>query len=132
MDVSSKPSSGRGPELLDGEEAGAVTAFRERLNAYAEKAMREGKRRSSWVNVDETYEGTVRKLFEAIIAPGSAFLRELRPFAQRLAHLGMLSGLGRTVLKSTLPGLPDTYQGTEIWDFSFVDPDNRRPVDYRA
>ncbi len=44
----------------------------------------------------------------------------------------MLSGLGRTVLKSTLPGLPDTYQGTEIWDFSFVDPDNRRPVDYPA
>ncbi|GJD33136.1 malto-oligosyltrehalose synthase [Methylobacterium aerolatum] len=119
-------------ELLDGEEESAVTAFRERLCAYAEKAMREGKRRSSWVNVDETYEGTVRKLFEAIIAPGSDFLRELRPFAQRLAHLGMLSGLGRTVLKSTLPGLPDTYQGTEVWDFSFVDPDNRRPVDYPA
>jgi len=119
-------------ELLEGEDPQAVESFRERLNAYAEKAMREGKRRSSWVNVDETYEGTVRKLFEAIIAPGSDFLRELRPFAQRLAHLGMLSGLGRTVLKATLPGLPDTYQGTEVWDFSFVDPDNRRPVDYPA
>jgi (1->4)-alpha-D-glucan 1-alpha-D-glucosylmutase len=119
-------------ELMEGEDRPAVESFRERLNAYAEKAMREGKRRSSWVNVDETYEGTVRKLFEAIIAPGSDFLRELRPFAQRLAHLGMLAGLGRTVLKTTLPGLPDTYQGTEIWDFSFVDPDNRRPVDYAA
>jgi len=119
-------------ELLEGEDPQAVESFRERLNAYAEKAMREGKRRSSWVNVDETYEGTVRKLFEAIIAPGSDFLRELRPFAQRLAHLGMLASLGRTVLKCTLPGLPDTYQGTEVWDFSFVDPDNRRPVDYPA
>ncbi len=94
--------------------------------------MREGKRRSSWVNVDEVYEGAVRKLFTALIAPGSDFLRELRPFARRLAHLGMLASLGRTVLKCTLPGLPDTYQGTEIWDFSFVDPENRRPVDYPA
>ncbi|MDP4023411.1 malto-oligosyltrehalose synthase [Methylobacterium sp. NEAU 140] len=119
-------------ELMDGEAPEAVEAFRERLNAYSEKAMREGKRRSSWVNVDEVYEGTVRKLFEALIAPGSDFLRELRPFARKLGHLGMLAGLGRTVLKCTLPGLPDTYQGTEIWDFSFVDPDNRRPVDYPA
>ena len=94
--------------------------------------MREGKRRSSWVNVDEVYEGAVKRLFTALIAPGSDFLSALRPFARRLAHLGMLASLGRTVLKCTLPGLPDTYQGTEMWDFSFVDPDNRRPVDYPA
>ncbi|MGT2478411.1 hypothetical protein ACU4GR_04770 [Methylobacterium oryzae CBMB20] len=110
----------------------AIAEFRNRLIAYGEKAMREGKRRSSWVNVDEVYEGAVRKLFTALIAPGSDFLSALRPFARRLAHLGMLASLGRTVLKCTLPGLPDTYQGTEIWDFSFVDPDNRRPVDYPA
>lgn len=119
-------------ELLEQDDAAGIEDFRERLIAYGEKAMREGKRRSSWVNVDEAYEGAVKRLFEAIVAPGSDFLRELRPFAQRLAHLGMLTSLGRTVLKATLPGLPDTYQGTEFWDFSFVDPDNRRPVDYPA
>ncbi|SEO38982.1 maltooligosyl trehalose synthase [Methylobacterium sp. ap11] len=107
-----------------------VEAFRTRLGAYAEKAMREGKRRSSWVNVDEAYEGAVAKLFDALVAPGSEFLREFRPFAERLARVGMVSGLARSVLKCTLPGLPDIYQGTEFWDFSFVDPDNRRPVDY--
>jgi (1->4)-alpha-D-glucan 1-alpha-D-glucosylmutase len=119
-------------ELLDQDDGAAIEDFRGRLIAYGEKAMREGKRRSSWVNVDEVYEGAVKKLFSALIAPGSDFLRELRPFARRLAHLGMLASLGRTVLKCTLPGLPDTYQGTEVWDFSFVDPDNRRPVNYPA
>ncbi len=107
-----------------------VEAFRRRLGAYAEKAMREGKRRSSWVNVDEAYEGAVAKLFDALVAPGSEFLREFRPFAARLARVGMVTGLARSALKCTLPGLPDIYQGTEFWDFSFVDPDNRRPVDY--
>ncbi|GJD53539.1 hypothetical protein OPKNFCMD_6316 [Methylobacterium crusticola] len=118
-------------ELLeDDPDPGAVTAFRARLGAYAEKAMREGKRRSSWVNVDEAYEGAVARLFDALVAPGSAFLAEFRPFARALARAGMVTGLARTVLKCTLPGLPDIYQGTEFWDFSFVDPDNRRPVDY--
>ena len=119
-------------ELLDADEADAIADFRKRLIAYSEKAMREGKRKSSWVNVDDAYEGAVARLFEALIAPGSEFLARLRPFARRLAHLGMIAGLGRTVLKCTLPGLPDIYQGTEFWDFSFVDPDNRRPVDYSS
>ncbi|MGU3359824.1 malto-oligosyltrehalose synthase [Methylobacterium sp. M6A4_1b] len=119
-------------ELLEADDVAAIEDFRDRLDAYAEKALRESKRRSSWVNVDEGYEGAVHALFAQLIAPGSAFLAQLRPFAKRLAHLGMIAGLGRTVLKVTLPGLPDTYQGTEFWDFSFVDPDNRRPVDYPA
>ena len=119
-------------ELLEMDDPAAIEDFRKRLDAYAEKALRESKRRSSWVNVDEEYEGAVHALFARLIAPGSAFLEQLRPFARRLAHLGMIAGLGRTVLKATLPGLPDTYQGTEFWDFSFVDPDNRRPVDYPA
>ncbi|WP_430910239.1 malto-oligosyltrehalose synthase [Methylobacterium sp. sgz302541] len=117
-------------ELLDSEDPAEVESFRDRLLAYAEKALREGKRHSSWVNVDEGYEGAVRRLLSGLIAPGSGFLAALRPFAERLARLGMIAGLGRTVLKATLPGVPDTYQGTEFWDFSFVDPDNRRPVDY--
>ncbi|GLS43657.1 malto-oligosyltrehalose synthase [Methylobacterium brachythecii] len=119
-------------ELLDGDDAAAIESFRERLDAYAEKALREAKRYSSWVNVDEAYEGAVHALFEKLVAPGSDFLARVRPFARRLAHLGMIAGLGRTVLKATLPGIPDVYQGTEFWDFSFVDPDNRRPVDYGA
>ncbi|MCE4222353.1 malto-oligosyltrehalose synthase [Methylobacterium sp. C25] len=118
--------------LLDGEDAEAIESFRKRLDAYAEKALREAKRYSSWVNVDEAYEGAVHALFAKLIAPGSDFLARTRPFANRLARLGMIAGLGRTVLKATLPGVPDIYQGTESWDFSFVDPDNRRPVDYEA
>ncbi|PIU04319.1 malto-oligosyltrehalose synthase, partial [Methylobacterium sp. CG09_land_8_20_14_0_10_71_15] len=119
-------------ELIDEDVPAEVESFRDRLIAYSEKALREGKRHSNWVNIDEAYEGAVRNLFAAIIAPGSAFLARLRPLARRLACLGMIAGLGRTVLKATLPGVPDTYQGTEFWDFSFVDPDNRRPVDYGA
>ncbi|ACL62284.1 malto-oligosyltrehalose synthase [Methylobacterium nodulans] len=120
-------------DLLDDvSDAGTVEAFRQRLGAYAEKALRESKRWSSWVNIDEAYEGAVAGLFDALIAPGSEFLTAFRPFARRLAEAGMVTGLARTVLKCTLPGLPDTYQGTEFWDFSFVDPDNRRPVDYAA
>lgn len=119
-------------ELLEGDDAGEIEDFRKRLDAYAEKALRESKRRSSWVNVDEAYEGAVHGLFAALVAPGSDCLARLRPFARRLAYLGMIAGLGRTVLKCTLPGIPDTYQGTEFWDFSFVDPDNRRLVDYPA
>ncbi|GAB6845003.1 hypothetical protein JCM2811A_40050 [Methylorubrum rhodinum] len=119
-------------ELLEGDDAGEIEDFRKRLDAYAEKALREGKRRSSWVNVDEAYEGAVHALFAELVKPGSDCLARLRPFARRLAYLGMIAGLGRTVLKCTLPGIPDTYQGTEFWDFSFVDPDNRRPVDYEA
>ena len=117
-------------ELLERDDPAAIDDFRARLNAYSEKALREGKRRSSWVNVDEAYEGAVKALFAKLIAPGSAFLDRMRPFARRLALLGMIASLGRTALKCTLPGLPDIYQGTEAWDFSFVDPDNRRPVDY--
>ncbi|MFE1602805.1 malto-oligosyltrehalose synthase [Methylobacterium sp. ID0610] len=120
-------------ELLDDlSDAAAVEDFRKRLGTYAEKALRESKRWSSWVNVDEAYESAVARLFDVLIAPDSEFLRAFRPFARRLAEAGMVTGLARTVLKCTLPGLPDTYQGTEFWDFSFVDPDNRRPVDYAA
>ncbi|WP_018042175.1 malto-oligosyltrehalose synthase [Methylobacterium sp. 88A] len=119
-------------ELLERDDEAAIAEFRDRLDAYSEKALREGKRRSSWVNVDERYEAAVKRLFAGLIAPGAKFMTLMRPIARRLAHLGMIAGLGRTVLKATLPGLPDVYQGTEFWDFSFVDPDNRRPVDYAA
>jgi (1->4)-alpha-D-glucan 1-alpha-D-glucosylmutase len=124
-------------ELLNRAEDGladrdAVAAFRERMEGFVTKALRESKRHTSWVHVDEGYESAAIGLVRALLDPGSAFLVEFRPLARRLAFLGMLSGLSRSVLKATLPGVPDLYQGTELWDLSLVDPDNRRPVDYEG
>lgn len=106
--------------------------FLSRAKAFAQKALREAKRYTSWVNTDEDYERAVDAFFDRLLAPGSGFFKAFHPLASRCAALGALNGLARTVLKCTLPGVPDIYQGTEFWDFSFVDPDNRRPVDYAA
>jgi (1->4)-alpha-D-glucan 1-alpha-D-glucosylmutase len=119
-------------ELLEHDDATAANSFRDRFKGFAEKALREAKRHTSWVNDNQPYERAVSALIDALLAPGSQFLAAFRPLAARLSRAGMLNGLARTVLKSTLPGVPDIYQGTEFWDFSLVDPDNRRPVDYRA
>jgi (1->4)-alpha-D-glucan 1-alpha-D-glucosylmutase len=120
-------------ELLgEGLDAEAIESFRRRIEEYAVKALREAKRHTSWVNVSEPYEAAATTLVSALIRPESAFLAELRPLARRLAYAGMITGLARAVLKCTLPGVPDIYQGTETWDLSLVDPDNRRPVDYAA
>jgi (1->4)-alpha-D-glucan 1-alpha-D-glucosylmutase len=119
-------------ELLDRDDAEQLESFRTRFHGYVEKALREAKRHSSWVNPNEAYEKAAMALVDACLAPGSAFLAAFRPLLKRLSVAGMVNGLGRTVLKCTLPGVPDTYQGTGFWDFSLVDPDNRRPVDYPA
>jgi (1->4)-alpha-D-glucan 1-alpha-D-glucosylmutase len=120
-------------ELLDERTAPeAADAFRERIEGFVLKALREAKRHTSWVHGNEAYENAATALVGALLDPEGAFLRELRPLARRLAFLGMLNGLARTALKTTLPGVPDIYQGTEFWDYSLVDPDNRRPVDYDA
>ena len=71
-------------------------------------------------------------LIAGALAAGSSFLETYRPLARDLAQRGMVRGLSRTALKLTLPGVPDVYQGTEFWDLSLVDPDNRRAVDYKA
>ena len=119
-------------ELLDGDDPAAVEAFRARFDGYIEKALREAKRHSSWVNPNSDYENATKAFVADLLRPGSAFLPRFRPLATRVARAGMLASLARTVLKYTLPGVPDTYQGTGFWDFSLVDPDNRRPVDYAA
>jgi (1->4)-alpha-D-glucan 1-alpha-D-glucosylmutase len=119
-------------ELLDDTTPDAAEAFRERIEGYLLKALREAKRHTSWVHGNDAYEQAATALVGALLDPGGAFLSEFRPLARRLAALGMLTGLARTALKSTLPGVPDIYQGTEFWDLSLVDPDNRRPVDYEA
>jgi (1->4)-alpha-D-glucan 1-alpha-D-glucosylmutase len=119
-------------ELLDKGGEGAAEPFRQRIEEYARKALREAKRHSSWVNVNEAYEEATFDLLRRLLKPGGEFLSVFRLLARRLAYQGMLTGLARTALKCTLPGVPDVYQGTEFWDLSLVDPDNRRPVDYGA
>ncbi|SDR57870.1 (1-_4)-alpha-D-glucan 1-alpha-D-glucosylmutase [Rhizobiales bacterium GAS113] len=120
-------------ELLDREfDAQAAVAFGARMEGFLVKALREAKVHTSWVNPNEAYEAAAKELMRRLTAPNGRFLREFAPFARRLATLGMLAALARTVLKCTLPGVPDIYQGTEFWDLSLVDPDNRRTVDYTA
>ncbi|MCG7391530.1 malto-oligosyltrehalose synthase [Microvirga sp. ACRRW] len=119
-------------ELLEADDDAELSIFHERMKGYLTKALREAKRQTSWINPNEPYEAAAQRLLQAALTPKNNILNQLRPFAQRLSVLGMLNGLSRTVLKMTLPGVPDIYQGTEFWDFSLVDPDNRRPVDYTA
>ncbi len=106
----------------------------ERLQAYALKAAREGKEESSWLNPNARYEAGLAN-FVARILDGSIsgeFLDSFDAIARRTSLLGALNSLSQITLKATLPGVPDFYQGTEFWDFSLVDPDNRRAVDYEA
>jgi (1->4)-alpha-D-glucan 1-alpha-D-glucosylmutase len=107
-------------------------ALCERLQAYAVKAAREGKQETSWLNPDEAYEAGVRTFIERILdrSISAEFVSSLENLAQRVALLGALNSLGQITLKATMPGVPDFYQGTEFWDLSLVDPDNRRPVDF--
>jgi len=117
--------------LGDPDEEG-LAEFRGRIGAYMEKAMREADVHTSWTKVNEEYEGAVSGFVEALLAPGpNLFLDDLVPFARKVARLGALNSLSQTLLKLTAPGVPDVYQGNELWDLSLVDPDNRRPVDYR-
>lgn len=119
-------------ELLDGNDDQELTSFHERMKGYVTKALREAKRQTSWLNPNNEYEEAALSVLQAVLDPKSGVLDRLRPLARRIFILGMLNGLSRTILKMTLPGVPDIYQGTELWDFSLVDPDNRRPVDYDA
>lgn len=108
--------------------------FVERIQSYALKAAREGKEETSWLNPHEAYENGVKSFIEKILDPAQSgeFLETLQTLARRLALLGALNSLSQLTLKATLPGVPDFYQGTEFWDLSLVDPDNRRPVDFAA
>jgi (1->4)-alpha-D-glucan 1-alpha-D-glucosylmutase len=109
-------------------------SFLERMQAYALKAAREGKQETSWLNPHEAYEAGVRAFLARILDPAlsAEFLDSLQSFTQRTSLLGALNSLSQITLKATMPGVPDFYQGTEFWDFSLVDPDNRRPVDFAA
>lgn len=109
-------------------------AFVERIQAYALKAAREGKQETSWLNPHPAYEAGLNSFIARILdrSQSSEFLDSVQALARRVALLGALNSLSQLTLKATLPGIPDFYQGTESWDFSLVDPDNRRPVDFAA
>ncbi|HEU4626197.1 MAG TPA: malto-oligosyltrehalose synthase [Steroidobacteraceae bacterium] len=110
----------------------AYAKYRERIEEYMVKASREAKRRTSWANVNAEYEEALRQFIRLTLErrEGNLFPGELADFARRLARFGFLNSLAQTLCKLTAPGVPDIYQGNEIWDDSLVDPDNRRPVDY--
>ncbi|MGD1065183.1 MAG: malto-oligosyltrehalose synthase [Vulcanimicrobiaceae bacterium] len=122
-------------ELLDGDlDPDALSAFAERVAAYLVKAAREAKQETSWANPNEAYEAALDRLVRGVLDPvrSRAFLESVRAFVSDLAPAALSNSLAQTLLKLASPGMPDTYQGAELWDLSLVDPDNRRPVDFAA
>ncbi|KAA0573749.1 malto-oligosyltrehalose synthase [Azospirillum sp. B21] len=115
-------------------EQSAMTAFAERIVGAMTKSMREAKVHSTWAAPNEAYEGAVVSfIHDALdVTRRNAFLEAFLPFQATLARIGMVNGLSQTLLKLTSPGVPDIYQGCELWNLSLVDPDNRLPVDYDA
>jgi (1->4)-alpha-D-glucan 1-alpha-D-glucosylmutase len=107
----------------------ADASFRERFRQAMCKSVREAKLRTSWSAPDAAFESALMAFIDATFER-PAFVESFAPFQQRVARMGMENSLMQTVLKLTAPGVPDIYQGCELWDLSFVDPDNRRPVDY--
>lgn len=117
---------------LDVADAEALADYRARIAAYMLKAAREAKRHTSWINMNAEYENGLTSFVDSTLAQldGNLFLDSLRPLAAQLAWFGALNSLSLALLKLAAPGVPDIYQGNEVLDFSLVDPDNRRPVDY--
>ncbi|MCW7540610.1 malto-oligosyltrehalose synthase [Aquabacterium sp. A7-Y] len=113
-------------------DAAQLEALRERVQAYMQKAVREAKQHTSWIDPNPDYEAGLERFIDALLrqpAP-NPFLGELQSFVQALAPFGCYNSLSLVALKLTSPGVPDIYQGCETWNFSLVDPDNRRPVDF--
>jgi (1->4)-alpha-D-glucan 1-alpha-D-glucosylmutase len=122
-------------ELVDLDNADTVLGgYRQRLQDYAVKASREAKLETSWITPDERYEQGLADFITRTFAPTNPnpFLAGVSRFVARIANAARANALAQLVLKLTMPGVPDFYQGSETWDFSLVDPDNRRPVDFAA
>jgi (1->4)-alpha-D-glucan 1-alpha-D-glucosylmutase len=122
------------PYGLRGPEFEGIDRMRVRVDAYMQKAAREAKMRTSWSWPNEGYETALAAFVGGALDPKQArpFLDDLSTFVERIAPAGAVNGLAQTVLKLTCPGVPDLYQGCELWDLSLVDPDNRRPVDFET
>lgn len=119
------------PAALAADDEVALAVFAGRVAAWQEKALREARQRSSWVLPNTDYEAACRAFLSRLLAD-IEMRHELAGFAARIGPAGAVNGLVQTMLKLTLPGVPDLYQGAEFWDESLVDPDNRRPVDFSA
>jgi malto-oligosyltrehalose synthase len=111
---------------------GVDDGFRERITSHLRKAVSEAKVNTSVLHPNEAWLEACDRFVASILDPGNPFLSRFRPAAERLARAGMVNSLVQVALKLTVPGVPDVYQGNEGWDFSLVDPDNRRPVDHAA
>lgn len=122
---------GAWPLDLSPDDAQGLAAFADRLAGWQRKALREAKLRSSWAEPNEVYEAACEALLRATLA-GDGLAGQIHAFVEEIAPAGAAKSLVQAGLRLTLPGVPDLYQGTEFWDFSLVDPDNRRPVDYAA
>lgn len=111
-----------------------VSAFLKRIAQWQQKALREAKLHTSWTDPDAGYEQAAQDCLDSLgnTTDGLALLGDIAAFALRVAPTGLINSLTQTLLRNTLPGVPDLYQGADLWDFSLVDPDNRRPVDYDA
>ena len=125
---------GAWPLDLSPDDRVGVDGLRERVAAWQQKALREAKRHSGWAVPNEAYELAASEFLTAVLDGDrpARVVHELHDFVQRIAAPGALNSLSQVMLRLTSPGVPDLYQGTEFWDFSMVDPDNRRPVDYQA
>jgi (1->4)-alpha-D-glucan 1-alpha-D-glucosylmutase len=108
---------------------GAWPIDAERAKAYMQKAMREAKQQTSWVANNKAYEDALNLFIEQTLS-NAWFREEMERMVARVLEAGRINSLAQTLLKHTAPGVPDLYQGSELWDLSLVDPDNRRPVDY--
>src|SRR4029077_1405230 len=112
----------------NGNDAGSLV---ERLQAYAIKATREAMVHTRWTLPNSTHESALKKFVASVLKPGNtAFLRDFVPFQRSIAYRGMVNGLTQALVKIISPGIPDFYQGSELWDLRLVDPDNRHPVNF--
>ncbi|HEV7349566.1 malto-oligosyltrehalose synthase [Telluribacter sp.] len=105
--------------------------FGERIQEYLQKALREAKKNSNWTTPNEEYETATKAFAKGLLDQSKPFWKSFAPFHQKVADYGIVNSLSQVLLKFTCPGVPDVYQGTELWDLSLVDPDNRRAVDYK-
>ncbi len=123
--------AGAWPADLSLQDEEGLRQLSDRLVAFMTKALREAKRQTSWTDQNEPYEQAVENYVRAVFAPAHrSFLREVRAGIAAIEPAGMVNSLAQLALKLTLPGVPDIYQGCELLDYSMVDPDNRRPVDF--
>src|SRR5579862_1827051 len=119
---------------VDGESREGLKSFRARVETFMLKAAKEAKTNTSWTEPNPAYEDALRKFVGRVLAEdgNETFLKDLRRFAARVAFFGRINSLAQTLLKITSPGVPDFYQGNELWNLDLVDPDNRRAVDYEV